>query len=165
MPLLHVVRRCDVAESESTGDAVCNAIIRRAVAGGVGGVTGNAGPGNAATGATPKLLVFAMDGKAALPEPGEPEKPVQLAASKFADAKAITADGAIGGKWERVRHAQRLGMRVLEGLFEDDARDSGACIAAECCGAERQCRGFGDEVRGGHVVVSVHIGPTQRRRL
>ncbi len=46
-----------------------------AVMGGVGGVTGNAGPGNAATGATPKLLVFAMDGKAALPEPGEPEKP------------------------------------------------------------------------------------------
>jgi quinohemoprotein ethanol dehydrogenase len=46
-----------------------------ALMGGVGGVTGNAGPGNAATTATPKLLVFSLDGKAAIPDTGEAAKP------------------------------------------------------------------------------------------
>jgi quinohemoprotein ethanol dehydrogenase len=44
-----------------------------ALMGGIGGVTGNAGPGNAGPGATPKLLVFALDGKAPLPEVPLPE--------------------------------------------------------------------------------------------
>jgi hypothetical protein len=40
-----------------------------ALMGGVGEVTGgNAGPGNAATPFPPKLLVFALDGKAPLPK-------------------------------------------------------------------------------------------------
>jgi quinohemoprotein ethanol dehydrogenase len=38
-----------------------------ALMGGVGGVTGNAGPGNAATSNRPQLLVFTLDGKGKLP--------------------------------------------------------------------------------------------------
>ena len=40
-----------------------------ALMGGIGSVIGNAGPQNTATGGTPKLLVYMLDGIAALPSP------------------------------------------------------------------------------------------------
>ena len=53
-----------------------NATVERgqfvAVMGGVGVVTGNAGPGNTATSFSPKLLVFALDASGASSTSGQP---------------------------------------------------------------------------------------------
>jgi hypothetical protein len=44
-----------------------------ALMGGIGAVTGNAGPQNTPTSTPPRLLVYMLDGTATLPEPPKPE--------------------------------------------------------------------------------------------